>query len=280
MIELLSSGLHTSIQDMGRFGHRAMGVPVSGAMDSISAQKANALVGNDFNSALLEITLQGPIMRFEALATIAVTGAGSDLRIDGKPIAMYKAITVTKGTTLTFGTVRYGVRAYLAVAGGFLSETKLGSASQYQGITKRGMLKKGDFLSFKEQTPVYLNSSIKQDVALFEWDVLEVYPGPEFDLLPNSAKQLLLTQKHTIDGDNNRMAYKLKCDHDVKLSEIITSPVQPGTVQLTPNGTLVVLLRDAQTTGGYARILQLTEAAICVLSQKRSYTKISFTMRG
>jgi allophanate hydrolase subunit 2 len=119
---------------------------------------------------------------------------------------------------------------------------------------------------------------VKVRKTYFSSVTLEVTPGPEFHLLSKLFQQRICETKGIIQTESNRMAYLLKGFEGFSAHEIITAPVQPGTVQLTPSGKCVILMRDAQTTGGYARILQLTEGAINVLAQKRAGEQVQFKL--
>ncbi len=278
MIKVIASGLHSSLQDLGRFGHRDCGVPVSGAMDLRSAANANALVGNDPNATVLEFMASGPVLKFHEAAVIGISGAIFSPKIDKQKVGMNTSINVKKGSTLSFGSPSKGLRAYMAIKGGFTSEVRLGSSSFYLGVTKEGQLKKNDTLLFDQNDKKSTDtnkSEIKTELG-FDSNELEVFKGPEFELLSKSIQNKLENTSFTIDTQSNRMAYWLEHSEDVSAKDIITAPVQPGTVQMTPVGKVIVLMRDAQTTGGYARIFQLTNNSIDLLAQKRAGETVSF----
>ena len=278
MIEVIKDGLYTSIQDLGRFGYRKYGVPISGAMDKQSAIFANQILGNKSNLAVMEITLSGPVLQFNSSIFISLTGAVFPVTANGKEVPMNKAILIHEGQKIFFGSCKSGMRAYLAIKGGFIVEEKLGSLSQYQNITTAHRVIKGD----KFKTPITAINQ-KQRFAVirpqntnFLNEEIAISKGPEFDLLSESSKSILFNSSFNISNDSNRMGYRLTCEEKLSANEIITSPVQPGTVQLTPSGELIILMRDSQTTGGYARIFQLSESAINVVAQKRFGEKIRF----
>jgi len=280
MIKVIASGLHSSLQDLGRFGHRDCGVPISGAMDLRSAAKANALVGNDANATVLEFMASGPILEFHEAALIGISGAIFSPKIDGQKVGMNTSISVNEGSTLSFGSPSKGMRAYLAIKGGFTSEIMLGSSSYYSGITKEAQLRKNDILHFAQsnkKSPETNRSEINTEFR-FDSNEIEVFKGPEFELLPKSIQNKLKNTSFIIDTQSNRMAYWLEHSEDISAKDIITAPVQPGTVQMTPVGKVIVLMRDAQTTGGYARIFQLTKNAVDLLAQKRAGEIVSFKM--
>ena len=282
MIEVIAAGLFTTIQDAGRYGYRKWGVPISGAMDQQSAQLANQLVNNTDNEAVMEITLTAPILKFNIDSLIAITGARFSPTVNGHSIAMNTAVKISKGSTLKLGRPLYGMRAYLSVATGFSVPKVLGSRSFYPNITKNSRIQKGDFLSINSTVAktISSNASVKINNKRFVSPLIQIYQGPEFHLLSTGIKEKLLSESFEISNDSNRMGYRLNIFENIAATEILTSAVQPGTVQLTPSGQMIVLMRDCQTTGGYARVLQLTDEAINLLAQKRTGESIRFTLRN
>ncbi len=279
MVEVIKSGFFTTVQDLGRFGFRDKGVPVSGAMDSFSALWANELLGNNPNDAVLEITMSGPELLFPEHTEIVISGAPIDIFSTNNSLPMHRVIEVNSGQKLSFGHVQKGFRTYLAVKGGWQTEVVLGSRSLFQPITSKSQLTKGsvlNYLSFDKTLDFHANLKMKNDF-LFD-KTIEVFPGPEFDLLTKEDRNRLVEFTFHIDSLNNRMAYQLQEKLSKNAHSITTSATLPGTIQLTPSGKLIVLMRDAQTTGGYPRVLQLSERAICVLAQKKTNDAIRFVL--
>tara|TARA_R110002124_G_scaffold138798_1_gene302846 strand:+ start:76404 stop:77249 length:846 start_codon:yes stop_codon:yes gene_type:complete len=280
VIDVISGGMYTSIQDMGRYGYRRLGVPLSGTMDRYSARLANRLVGNEKEAAVIEITHVGPVLKFNIATEIAITGAGFSPTIHDTEVPLNTRLFVKEHSLLKFGLPNYGLRAYLSVAGGFLSEKIMGSYSQYPGITSSDTLEKGDSLDvsvFDRATSV-ATASVKVDKDHFHSEEIEVTKGPEFSNLTKAFQKKIIGKELKVSTESNRMAYLLSGLNNVSAKEIITSPVQPGTVQLTPSGQCIVLMRDSQTTGGYSRILQLTESAINKLAQKQAGKTVRFVL--
>ncbi len=280
MVEVLKSGLFTTIQDKGRTGYRSLGVPVSGAMDAISAAMANKLLDNSTQASVMEFTMMGPRLQFKAPTSIAICGAGFHARINDVPIELDKATEISENDVLKIDHPDYGNYGYLAVLGGFEAEMVLGSRSFYNNITKKKRLEKGDILKFSTASSekIIRHASFSIDEHHFNDEAIAVYSGPEFDLLPKKFQKKIMNTSLKVASQSNRMAYVVEGLEDLSAKEIITAPVQPGTVQLTPSGKCVVLMRDAQTTGGYARILQLSEQAICKLAQKRAGESVRFKL--
>jgi biotin-dependent carboxylase-like uncharacterized protein len=282
-ILILSEGLHTSIQDLGRKGYRSYGVPISGAMDKYSAILANKLLNNDEKLPVMEMTLMGPKILFEDHSLIVITGADMSPELNGEPMKMNFVYEVKTSDVLSFGTLKTGARSYLGVKGGFQTENKLKSFSYYDGITSKEKVQKGDRLriaSFDADLQVS-SSKIKVKSAHFNEKELEVTKGPEFNRLTKKHRELLFSKEFKIDPHHNRMGYQLKNKFPpIKNDGIITSTTIPGTVQLTPSGKLIIMMRDCPTTGGYPRILQLTDIAINQLAQKKENDVLKFDLES
>jgi len=280
MVKVLKSGFYSTIQDLGRYGYQEFGVPYSGVMDRLSACMSNSILGNDKNDAVLEITMTGPKLQFLSDTFISISGADISPKLNENSIKFNKAIKVNNGDIVSFGKLKSGFRAYLAVLGGFDSEKVIDSQSMYRGITKQATILKNDVLELNVNASLTdkTYASIKWHPEHFSNKVVEVFKGPEFDLLSIKQQKELFSKIFTISKNNNRMAYQLENVLQNDLKPIITSAVLPGTVQLTPSGKLIVLMRDCQTTGGYPRVLQLKEFAINVLSQKFTGQSILFKL--
>ncbi len=282
-ILILTDSIQTSVQDLGRKGYRSFGVPISGAMDKYSAILANKLLNNAEDLPVLEITMSGPKIMFEDHTLFVLTGADLSPALNGEPIQMNHAYSVKTSDVLSFGKMNMGVRAYLGVKGGFLTEKILGSYSMYEGISSKSIVKKGDRLriaSYDSELEVTA-SKIKVKPSHFTTKKLEVTKGPEFNRLTKEQRDKLFSMTFKIDPLCNRMGYQLKNKFPpLKNNEIITSITIPGTVQITPSGKLIVMMRDCPTTGGYARILQLTDMAINQLAQKKENDRFKFDLES
>lgn len=281
MIKVVHPGIYSSVQDQGRRGFAKMGVPVSGSMDAYSAEMGNILLKNRKLDAVIEITFGMAKFEFTTDTFICVTGADFSPKLNGKSLEMMTVYEVEKGSVLSFGKRKYGVRTYIAVQGGIQSEVILKSRSFFKGITAQSQLKKGDQLSIFPKKS-YENtgfSKIKILEQLFSSEALDCYPGPEFDQLNEEQKKRLF-QPLTISKDTNRVGYRLNETIKNSLQPMLTSGVLPGTVQLTPSGKLIVLMRDCQVTGGYPRVLQLSEFAVNILSQKMYGNKFQFILHN
>ncbi len=279
MIRVLKSGFYSSIQDQGRNGFQEFGVPKSGSMDSYSSALANSIIGNDNSCAVLEITMTGPTLEFLCNTVICITGAYMSPSVNNLPVKLNQAINVKANDILDFGKLLYGFRAYLAVKNGFKTKLVMNSRSMFKNITANHIVIKGDHLEIEENISISsTKSSIKVDSHHFSSIDLEVFKGPEYDKLSIDQQNLLTNNSYSISKNHNRMAYQLEEILVNKIKPIITSLVMPGTVQLTPSGKLILLMRDCQTSGGYPRVLQLGEKAINMLAQKTTGNQIKFRL--
>ncbi|WP_100614738.1 5-oxoprolinase subunit C family protein [Confluentibacter citreus] len=280
MIKILKPGFYSTIQDAGRFGFQAYGVPYSGVMDIYAASMANMVLGNDENAAVMEMTMTGPTLQFDCETIICLSGADMSPMLNNVPIQNNRAIHVAKNAVLSFGKLKNGFRGYLSVSGGFKTDSVMGSRSMFKGVTEQYFIAKGDEIPIDNyiEALVKKNASIKMNYKYLQSKNIEVFKGPEFDKLSKNQQHILLTQEFSISKDNNRMAYQLEQPLENTLDAIITSLVLPGTVQLTPSGKLIVLMRDCQTTGGYPRVLQLKESAMNIMAQKFMGNKVSFKL--
>ena len=276
MFRVIDTGFFTTIQDSGRFGYRDIGVPVSGAMDAIAANIANSLLENKQDDAVLEITMTGPTLEFDEPTFIALSGAEMSASINGIEISNNEVHKINAGDVLSYGKMKNGFRSYLAVKGGLKTNEVLGSRSYFKTLTKINRLKVHDAIAYDSTMDFEAKISHIKTAPYHKEHKLKVYPGPEFNLLEEEFRDQIFSRSFTIAKEYNRMAYQLEEIINAPRIPMITSANIPGTVQLTPGGKLIILMRDGQTTGGYPRILQLSETSISLLSQKRFGDRISF----
>jgi biotin-dependent carboxylase-like uncharacterized protein len=256
MLTVLQPGPLLTIQDRGRAGARRFGVPASGALDSLAASCANRLVGNHPGAATLEITAGGCALRCESLSVIAVAGADLGATLDAAPLPLWRACLVRPGSILRFTTRRSGARAYLAVAGGIAVAPQLGSRSALCGGPFGGMLgrplRAGDRLPSGAGDLAVAGRGWPEDLrpAYSAAPLLRYLRGPH----PFSAadRRRFHQTAWTISPASNRMGYRLGGAALSPPSKTLASlGVVPGVIQVPPDGGPIVLLADAQTTGGY-----------------------------
>ncbi len=271
-------GLMSSVQDLGRKGLAHYGIPYSGAMDQFSFRKANHLLQNPEAAACLEMAHIGPEMVFESPTQIVFTGASCRIYNNLQEVPMNKTLEIRSGDRIKVSRFQKGQWCYMGIKYGIESETVAGSRSWYAGITHQNLVRQNDHLFYLSEErisePNY--SRLKEDTSWYEKQEIQVYPGPEWNLLDKKQKDILENKIFSVSTLQNRMGIQLEETVANNLGEILTAPVYPGTVQLTPSGRIIILMRDAQVTGGYPRILHVAEKSINVLAQKRSNESIKF----
>lgn len=281
MLTLLKAGFATSVQDQGRFGLAQFGVSRSGALDQPAMVTANLLVGNDPHAAVLEITQGNCLIRFEADCWFALTGAGCNSMLDQRSIATGWRHFARAGQQLRLHSPLRGMRSYLAVCGGFELPTVMGSLStdlkaQFGGYQGR-FLKDGDQLALNPTRQRFTQSvGVRQ---LLWGNRVRVIPGPEYSEFTRESQLAFWRTGWTLTAQSDRMGYRLqgRLLKRQQPRDMLSHGVLPGTIQVPPNGQPVVLLADAQTTGGYSRIGQVIESDLYHLAQLRPREPLHFS---
>jgi KipI family sensor histidine kinase inhibitor len=273
-VTVLRPGLFSTVQDAGRWGHQASGVPVSGALDRVSHRVANALVGNDATAATLEVTLVGPEIRMEADALVAFAGADIDARVDGASIPINRAVSCRSGSVLRFGERRSGARAYLAFDGGIAVDPVLGSRATNVlcalGPLGGRALAAGDRLPLGPATAGGPSRAIDlPQVRSAGGARLRVLPGPQDDGFTAEAFARLHGTRFTVTPQSDRMGYRLSGGQIPRIEgrEMISDATFTGAVQVPPSGEPILLMADRQTTGGYPQIATVITADLPVAGQ-------------
>ncbi|CAM3657585.1 allophanate hydrolase [Rouxiella silvae] len=284
--EVLSPGLFTSLQDLGRFGFEACGVPPSGAMDEMSFAIANALVGNDANTGALEFTLTGATLRLigSSPCIFAVTGDMA-LTVDDIAVAPYHRLTLLPGSTLRITRALSGARGYLAVAGGFKVQPVMGSVSTLMRAGLGGFngrqLQKGDWLALNLSssfTPDRCSKPQQRPMPQRERRPIRVIAGPQDDHFDAQALGQFLSNEYRVSEQSDRMGYRLTGDplaHS-KGFNIISDAIARGSIQIPGNGQPIVAMNDRQTTGGYPKIATVIRADLARLGQAKPGDRLRF----
>jgi biotin-dependent carboxylase-like uncharacterized protein len=273
MIELLRAGPLTTVQDLGRHGWRDRGLSLCGALDDCALPWGNLLVGNAADAAGLEFTLGPATLRFHSDAAIALTGTDAEASLDGRPLRPWWRMTVRAGQTIKLAAPRERMRSYLAIGGGLALAPALGSRSTdlkagFGGFEGRA-LRDGDRLALNPAGPL---PSRPIGIRPPAWDArLRVLPGPEHEDFSPEARRAFWDAEWRITPQSNRMGYRLEGPALVRErgEELASHGVLPGVVQVPPSGQPIVLLADAQTTGGYPKIGVVIRADLWKLAQAR-----------
>lgn len=292
-VEIVSS-FFASVQDFGRKGYRSLGVPVTGAMDQLSAAYANALVGNRSDEALIEVI--GGNFSFKVLkkSLIAVTGADAELIINGVRARTWRALLVNEGSVIETRLKQRGFVNYISFAGGIDVPLLMQSKSTYYrggfgGFCGR-LLRKGDVLPLRAADP---HSALdKVSGKRPTEDVLQRIPnrneilnlratkGVHADLFSEDFNKIFQFT-YTVGSSCDRMGYRLEgqCIERARtLGRLITTAVDRGYVQLPPDGKPIVLMADSQTTGGYAVILHVIREDVDRLAQCSAGHRVRFSL--
>jgi antagonist of KipI len=300
-ITILKPGIMSSLQDLGRWGFQQFGVPIGGAMDKVTAALANIICGNDENEAVIEMTLHGTLIMFNEAAFCAIVGGGCKAYIDDVELPFNRLLWIPAFSIIKTTASIQGCRSYLAVSGGFNVKKVLGSASTYTpsgigGINGRNLIT-GDMLAFKREQNLHAASNLHMlpnGVGISHWhtadlvvptpDIATVHAikGPEFDRFNTASQEDIFNSIFTISSLSNRMGYRLegkKFSLEQK-TEMVSTAVTAGIVQVTHEGDPIILMADAQTMGGYPRIARICAADIPLLAQARPGVKIKFKEIG
>lgn len=291
-IRIRKAGILSSLQDHGRFGFRRFGVPSSGSMDQYSAAIANLLVGNHRQEAVLEITMQGLQVEFLEDSLVAFSGNGSRPYVGNQPIDINKPVWIPQYSVMDLKYHSVGCHLYMAIAGGWIQETVMSSRSSYAAAGAGHSLVAGDVLQGGQpsQRAVKIVEQLdtsKINMAHWGYGAMEAIPdtvrvlrGPEWYDFTSASHDNWMNTLYTVTTSSNRMGYRLS-GNALQLKhakEMISTAVMMGTVQVTPDENPLILLADAQTTGGYPRIAQVIEVDFPVLAQKRPGDKIGFVL--
>lgn len=273
-LQVVRPGLLTSVQDLGRFGHQATGVPVAGPMDSFSHRLANQLAGNDPDAATLEITLIGPEFIVDADTTMAVAGAQFEVTCDDRPVATSASFHVTRGQRLKFGRIVEGARAYLAVAGGVQTVPMLGSRATHL-VSRMGGFE-GRALVSGDRVPIAggigarpIRKANGLTLPSKGRALLRVMAGPQAGWFHADALKTIAGVSFRISPQSNRMGYRLQGPplsriHD---HELISEPLGIGAIQIPTAGEPILLMADRQTAGGYPKIGYVISADLPLAGQ-------------
>jgi biotin-dependent carboxylase-like uncharacterized protein len=285
VFKTIKPGMFTTIQDLGRYGHLKYGVPISGAMDPYSMIMANLLVENNPNDSCIEMTLIGPELTVLRKTQIAITGGNLSPKINGENVPMWQTIALNKSDVISFGQRQNGCRAYLSVRGGVNVPNVLGSKSTYVrggfgGLDGR-QLRKDDIIKGYE-TPLLRNeySIPKDSVPQFTGSfIVHVILGPQDDMFTDAGVNTFLSKPYKVTLASDRMGYRLEgepIEHKTK-ADIVSDALLPGAVQVPKDGKPIIIMRDAQTTGGYAKIAVVATPDLSVLGQAKPNDKIEFS---
>jgi antagonist of KipI len=298
-ITILKPGIFSTVQDLGRSSYLGQGVPISGAMDQLSSIMANIALGNDEAEATLEFTYANASFRAETDLLIAYCGHGAELEVHDKVLPSNRPIFIPRGSVVELVNNPSGARTYVAIAGGWDLPQIMGSKSTYVTAGFGGLqgraLQNGDILSSKSSsnsttTMNIYNKITDTRVPHSPWSValqtripdkvtqVRVVLGREFGWFDSNSVLSFLSQRYSLSRNCNRMGLHLTGDpiHKKHNEELLSTAVVPGTIQVSGDGNLILLMADCQTTGGYPRIAQVAAVDLSVCGQLKPDHQINF----
>ena len=286
-LKVLAPGLHTTVQDLGRLGYQALGVPVSGALDGLSLRLANRLAGNRENAAALEMLYQGPTLEVEAeSARVALAGGDATLELLGEATLKMgggRSLRVSRGERFRVVAPSAASCCYLAVEGGIAVEPCLGSAATFTrggfGGFEGRALKAGDRLPLAQvSVEARAELSLPQPLPERGDEAIRVVLGPQADHFTEAALALLLESEFRISKDADRMGARLE---GARLAhrggyDIASDGIATGAIQVPGSGQAILLLADHQTTGGYPKIATVISADLPRVGRLRPGDAVRF----
>jgi allophanate hydrolase len=286
-LKVLNPGLCTTVQDLGRAGYQALGVPVSGALDAVALRLGNALVGNPAAAAALEILVSGARLEVAAdTVRVAVAGAGACLELDdgARVVPGWESATLTRGDIFTVRLRRQSACAYLAVEGGIAVPSVLGSAATCLRAAFGGF--EGRSLRHDDVVPLASGRATERDEQRLPSPPpsgsdqrIRVVLGPQQDCFTAEALASLLDAEFRISKDADRMGMRLDgppLRHRAGW-DIVSDAIATGAIQVPGSGQPIVLLADHQTTGGYPKIATVISADLPVVGRRGPGDVIGFT---
>ncbi len=292
-VNIIAPGLSTTVQDLGRPGYYHLGIPISGGMDRFALRSANMLVGNDEGAAVLEAVFLGPEIEFTTAALVAVTGGDLPPKVNGVEQAIWEAFAVLPGDRLTFGFLKSGARAYIAISGGVDVPVTLGSRSTYTlgalGGHQGRALKAGDTLALGPQgkgggaVPAHLRRGPGNPVEL------RMLPGLYWHRITAEAGRQFFADTWKVAPEADRIGYRFKGGQRLEFvprtppfgagsdpSNIVDACYPYGSVQV-PSGTEpIVLHRDAVSGGGYMMLGVIISADMDLIGQLQPHSPARF----
>jgi antagonist of KipI len=281
---VLRPGMLTTVQDLGRWGHQASGVPVAGPMDMYSHRLANQLVGNSEAAAALEITLIGPELQARGDLLCAVAGADFRVLVGGHHVQHTGVFRVPAGTTIRFGERQAGARASLAVRGGIVVPSVLGSRStsilSRMGPFDGRALAPGDLLPIGEERRFDDPVASAYPMAMPRRGArLRAIPGPHDAMFTSEAMETFFSSRYHVTPSSNRMGYRLEGPALTHMgaADILSDATPVGSIQVPASGQPILLMADRQTTGGYPKIATVITADLPIAGQLAPGDWVEFT---
>lgn len=286
-LKVIDAGPYTTFQDMGRMGYQDVGVPVSGAIDKVGARLANVLVGNAPGIPVLEMLLQGVALEVQASALrMVLFGCDGVLAVSGSrrlSVPAGRSVRLVRGDVVRVSSLGQSLCGYVAVEGGFDVPMQLGSASTYVrggiGGLEGRVLRRGDLLAVGvSEAPVRPEKELAVAYDYGYEQAIRVVQGPQDDYFTAAALEAFFSGQYQVSDKADRMGFRLDGPalQHAGGYDLVSDGIVSGAIQVPGSGQPIVLLADAQTTGGYPKIATVVSADIPVLARRRPGAAVRF----
>lgn len=273
------------VQDAGRTGLQAYGVPVRGSSDQYSSLMANVLVWNPLTRPVIEVTAFDFSLRAESDVLIAVTGAECDVSVDGRPASQWQPVPVARGSLIELNKIRRGLRCYLALNGWISAPSLLGSVSPDPSLEFGWYLRSGDTLVAESAFTYFDHPHLRHPVlhprvpvrSYSDRPIVRVTAGPDLDEF-TAPVDVLERQPYKVGNQSDEIGLQLRGEAPARRTEveILSRGVGIGAIEVTPTGDLLALLRGRMLTAGYPVVAVATTTAQSILGQLRPGERIRF----
>lgn len=286
MLHIRNPGMYSTVQDLGRAGHASIGVPVSGAADTLALRAGNAIVGNAEGAAAVEMTMLGVTVSAAEPVTVAIAGT-AEASVGGSAVACWESIALAPGDELAIGRIREGVRAYLCVRGGVATPDVMGSRSTLVSACLGGyegrILHAGDRLPI-EDFPAHIidpTPIIAEARASATRRTLRICPGPRSSHFGSGAFADLANAEFTVSPRSDRAGIRLTpapghAFRSADTGRMVSEGMMPGAIQAPAGGEPIILGPDGPTTGGYPVLAVVAAVDLPTLGQFPPLARVRF----
>lgn len=287
-LKVIKAGLLDTLQDLGRYGFQHQGINPGGAMDQFSAVLANALLGKELKAPAVEMHFPAATVLFQKKAVVCLAGADFSPLVNGEEISLHQPVALMENSVLSFRKKKSGARCYLSLLNDWEIEPWLNSYSTNLKASVGGY--RGRRLEKEDEMPIAsIDFALEKNPAPLPWryrsessvsNEIEFTVGPEWNWLGTKSQTFFLNNAFAVSPFSDRMGYRLQGEALTQENKgsLLSSAVNFGTVQLLPNGQLIVLMADHQTTGGYPRVANVAKAHLPKLAQVNAGDEIRFKL--
>ncbi|WP_437750910.1 biotin-dependent carboxyltransferase family protein [Staphylococcus shinii] len=279
-IKILTPGLFSTVQDIGRVGYQDQGFSTAGALDTYALRIGYTLIGNE--GPAIEFTIIGPTIQFLNDNTFVLTGGHFEATLNDQAISHQTVIFVEKGDELKIGSVVDGARGYI-LFGNPLEIPKVANSYSTHTRSKIGgyhgrALKSSDVITCQQNKMYTERIGLSCPVDTLNQELIHIIEGPQIERFSDEAKQKLVNENFEISEKSDRMGFRLQGENiaPIESADIISEPLALGSIQVPNDGNPIILLNDKQTVGGYTKIATVCAADLPILAQKKPNETIKF----